>query len=76
MKLTEFFHDGDLPEGPFEYQTTAREGDHHGKGHVYIIDRTGRKIASLWGKPQEKMAMAQFIIDASERLAMERAVVA
>lgn len=57
----------DMPEGPFEYETTALPGVHHGRGHVYIVDKTGRRIASLWGPAQTKMAMAHLIIEASKR---------
>ena len=53
-----------LPPGPYQYMVTAKPGDHDGNGHVYIIDANGRKIANIWGKPDEKMALAQLIIDA------------
>lgn len=56
-----------LPPGPFSYETVRSvQSTHEGAGHVYILDRNGRKIASIWGKPAEKMALAQLIIDASE----------
>lgn len=57
----------DLPEGPYHYETTAAPGQHHGKGHVYIIDRTGRRIASIWGPAASKLALADLIIEASEK---------
>lgn len=56
-----------LPAGPYSYQTTAREGDHHGKGHVYIVDATGKRLASLWGPPDVKMGLAELIINAREK---------
>ncbi len=56
-----------LPPGPFEYETTAPLDDHHGKGHVYIVDANGRKIASIWGKPDEKLALKDLILEARER---------
>lgn len=59
--------DNHLPSGPFTYETTARPGEHDGKGHVYIVDGTGRKIASLWGPADTKLAMAAMIIEARQR---------
>lgn len=57
---------GELPIGPYQYETVrAMNSAHEGSGHVYILDKDGRKIASMWGKPHEKMALAQLIIDAS-----------
>jgi hypothetical protein len=54
-----------LPPLPWSYQiVTAYTGS---IGFIYIVDATGRKIASLWGKPQEKEAMAELICDASDR---------
>lgn len=55
-----------LPPGPFHYLTTARDGEHHGKGHVYICDATGRKIAVCWGPPDTKLATALLIINARD----------
>lgn len=57
-----------LPPGPFEYETTAPFDGHHGRGHVYIVDANGRKIASLWGTAENKMAMKDLIIDAREKV--------
>jgi len=54
-----------LPPMPYGYATTAQPGDYHGNGHVYIVDANDRKIAALWGKPDEKMALADLIIRAS-----------
>ena len=59
--------DQDLPHGPYEYITTAPLDGHHGKGHVYLCDATGRKIASIWGPPDQKMALVNWIIDQKER---------
>lgn len=56
-----------LPPGPWEYETTAPFDGHHGKGHVYIVDANGRKIASCWGKPDEKLALKDLIIEARGR---------
>lgn len=55
-----------LPSGPYRYETTAAPGAHDGSGHVYIIDAAGRRIASIWGKADEKLALADLIIRASE----------
>jgi hypothetical protein len=54
-----------LPALPWSYEITALEGEHEGAGHVYIVDATGRKIASIWGKPDEKIAVVQLIMDAA-----------
>lgn len=57
--------DKNLPPMPYSYATTAQPGDYHGHGHVYIVDANGRKIGALWGKPDEKMALADLILRAS-----------
>lgn len=57
-----------LPPGPFEYMTTAQLDGHHGMGHVYLVDANGRKVGVVWGKPDEKMAMVEMIIDARSKL--------
>lgn len=62
-----------LPPLPWSYETNTREGQHEGAGFVYILDANGRKIASLWAKPDEKMGMAELICDASDRAHGERA---
>lgn len=59
--------DEDLPPGPWHYETTAAPGDHHGYGHVYIVDANGRKIMACWGPPKTKMATAALIIEARDR---------
>jgi hypothetical protein len=35
-----------------------------GGGHIYLVDRDGRKIAAIWGKAEEKTATADLIIKA------------
>lgn len=57
-----------LPPGPFGYVTTADLNDHHGMGHLYIVDANDRKIASCWGKPDEKLAMKDLILAAREKV--------
>lgn len=58
-------HEKNLPPSPFSYATTAAPGDHHGFGHVYLVDATGKKIGVCWGKPDQKLALADLIIRAS-----------
>lgn len=58
----------DLPPGPFNFLTTALPGEHEGTGHVYLIDENQRKIASLWGRKEEKIALADLIIEAERAL--------
>jgi hypothetical protein len=56
-----------LPPGPWSIEVTARKGEHIGSGHVYLVDAKGRKIASIWGTPDEKIAVIDFILAAKER---------
>jgi hypothetical protein len=55
-----------LPPGPYSYMTTAKAGDHDGKGVCHVLDGNGRKVAVLWGSPNEKLALAELIIDAMD----------
>jgi hypothetical protein len=34
------------------------------RGHIYVVDANGRKIAAVWGRPEEKHATAELIIRA------------
>lgn len=62
-----------LPPLPWSYSTNAPVGQHEGKGFVYLLDADGRKIGTVWGKPDEKLAVAELICDASdEALKAER----
>lgn len=54
----------DLPPLPYSYLTNS--GGPGQVGFVYILDANGRKIASIWGKPTEKVAVAELICDASD----------
>jgi hypothetical protein len=54
----------DLPAGPWSYWMT--QSDPLANGHVYIIDASGRKIVNVWGKPAEKVAIAELIINARD----------
>lgn len=56
-----------LPPLPYSFQVISTYGGQ--AGFVYILDANGRKIASLWGKPDEKTAMAELICDASDAAA-------
>lgn len=56
-----------LPPGPWDYETTAPVGEHDGKGHVYLIDANKRKIASIWGPADTKVALVKMMIDAREQ---------
>jgi len=55
-----------LPPGPYDYETTAPLDSHHGKGHIYIVDANGKRLAAIWGKPDAKMALVDFILEASK----------
>lgn len=59
-----------LPPVPWSYETNAPVGVHDGKGFVYLLDANGRKIGTVWGKPDEKLAVAELICDASAEKAM------
>lgn len=64
MTLEEKAMTDNLPPGPYDFQTTALPDEPTGKGHIYILDATGRKIGVCWGKPDEKLALAALIIEA------------
>ena len=55
-----------LPPLPWSYQTNAPVGAHEGTGFIYLLDANGRKIETLWGTPDEKLASAELICDASD----------
>lgn len=55
-----------LPPLPWSYQTNAVVGDHEGNGFVYLLDANGRKIGTFWGKPDEKLAIAELVCDAAD----------
>jgi hypothetical protein len=57
-----------LPPTPWSYSTNAPIGQHEGKGFVYLLDANGRKIGTVWGNPDEKLALAEVICDASDRI--------
>lgn len=55
-----------LPPGPFTYTVNSAVGRETTSGFVYLLDANGRKIAALWGKLDEKVALAELICGASE----------
>mgnify|MGYP001596779109 CR=1 FL=1 len=59
-------HRANVPPLPWSYQTNAPVGQHEGKGFLYLLDANGRKIGTLWGRPDEKLAAAELICDASD----------
>lgn len=58
-----------LPPLPWSYQTNAPVGQHEGKGFLYLLDANGRKIGTFWGNPDEKLAIAEMVCDASDSVA-------
>ena len=46
-----------LPPRPYRYEV-------NGIGFVYLLDANGRKIATLLGNAEQRVALAQFIVDA------------
>jgi hypothetical protein len=58
---------GKLPPLPWTYETNSVAGKHPGSGQVYLLDANGRKIAALYCSPEEKIAMAEFICEASAK---------
>lgn len=64
LKLSSMVDPKLLPPGPWGTWVTARLAEHEGAGHIYITDATGRKIASIWGPKDQKVAIANFIVEA------------
>lgn len=50
-----------LPALPWNW-VTADSPSGNGTFHAYLVDATGRKIAAIWGKGDEKQAMAEHIV--------------
>lgn len=57
----------DLPPLPWSYEVQGGISQRDGAGIVYLLDANGRKIGTLWGKADEKLASARMIVEASER---------
>lgn len=51
-----------LPPLPWSW-VAASTSDHRGVFHAYLVDATGRKIAAIWGRDQEKKMIADFIVE-------------
>ncbi len=56
-----------LPPLPWSYETNTPAESLPGSGFVYLVDTNNRRIAALWGKAEEKMAMARFICEAANK---------
>lgn len=54
----------DLPPLPWDW-TASERPTNNGAFHIYLVDASGRKIGSLWGKGPEKEAMAKAIVAAA-----------
>lgn len=52
------------PAGPWDFMWVSAPAS--GGGHLYITDATGRKIAAIWGKAEEKEFAASLIAAAPE----------
>lgn len=57
-----------LPPLPLSYETNSAVGRHEGSGLVFLVDATGRKVGVLWGTPDEKLALAEMIVEAADRV--------
>jgi hypothetical protein len=61
-----------LPPMPWTYETNSLAGKPAGTGQVYLLDANGRKIATLYCSPDEKIALAEFLCEVSERRLAEQ----
>jgi len=59
--------DPNLPPGPWTWQDYGLVERPMGHGFVYLLDANGRKIGTFWGKPEEKVATAEFVVEAREQ---------
>lgn len=50
-----------LPPLPWNW-VTSDSPSANGAFHIYLVDANGRKIAALWGKGDEKQAMAEHVV--------------
>lgn len=55
--------DSGLPPLPWNWETSGSVSN-NGSYHLYLIDATGRKIAAIWGRNDEKILTANRILDA------------
>jgi hypothetical protein len=52
----------ELPPFPWDWVASGVPSN-NGKFHAYLVDATGRKLAAIWGKGEEKEAIADFILE-------------
>ena len=57
-----------LPPAPWTWTDNGPFGRPLGTGFVYLHDATGRKIGTVWGTPDEKVAIANMICDARDQI--------
>ncbi|MBX3579972.1 MAG: hypothetical protein KF723_22440 [Rhizobiaceae bacterium] len=57
-----------LPPGPWSWEDNAPADRPLGSGFVYILDANGRKIGTVWGRPEEKIAVADLIVEARDQV--------
>lgn len=50
-----------LPPLPWDWITAARDSNNN-SSYAYLVDATGRKIAAIWGKPDERPLIADHIL--------------
>jgi hypothetical protein len=56
--------DCQLPPLPWDW-VAAGKPNNNGSFHAYLVDANGRKIAAIWGRGNEKEAIADFILRAT-----------
>ena len=54
--------------GPYDWRRIGRAGS-HGLYNIFLTDKDGRKIAAVWGRPDEKEATADLLAAAPDLLA-------
>jgi hypothetical protein len=52
---------------PYQIEISSTPSN-NGHYHLYLIDANGRRIAAIWGREKEKMATAERLVDAANRL--------
>lgn len=58
--------EGKHTAGPLDWEARGVDG----QAHIYLTDSTGRKIGTLWGRPDEKIANAHLFKAAPDLLAV------
>lgn len=58
----------DIRSLKLHWETTARQGEPLGSGHVYVVMEGGKKLASVWGSPALKEKAADLFAAAPELL--------